>query len=178
MADVNFNPFESRACRDVRNHLGSALLKAIARQSPDAVTAMAADIDTAPLSPSVTAYIRDRLSRYEAVMGMMKSKKYFSKDLYPIAGLLWDEGLFFECHEWLEQGFAGLHGRDRDLRQALIRTAGTFELLAYGRTGPAVSTAAKALAVLEIYQEQIPEAFHIQPKIKRLKAVVAAHGRP
>ncbi len=178
MAHLNFNPFESRACRDVRNRLGSALLKAIDGQSLDGVTAMAADIETGPQPPSVTAYIRDRLSRYEAVMGMMKSKPYFSKDLYPIAGLLWDEGLFFECHEWLEQGFAGLHGRDRELRQALIRTAGTFELLAYGRTGPAVSTAAQALAVLEIYQKQIPKAFHIQPKISRLKAVVTAGGRP
>lgn len=54
----------------------------------------------------------------------------------------------------------------------MIRTAGTFELLAYNRKKAAVSVAAKALSVLDSHFLQVPVSFNIQPKIARLRTVI------
>lgn len=54
----------------------------------------------------------------------------------------------------------------------MIRTAGTFELLAYNRKKAAVSVASKALSVLDSHFLQVPVSFNIQPKIARLRTVI------
>ncbi|MGD9687768.1 MAG: DUF309 domain-containing protein, partial [Desulfobacter sp.] len=82
------------------------------------------------------------------------------------------EALFFECHEWLEQNYRAAQGQEKKVLQAMIRTAGTFELLAYNRKKAAVSVAAKALAVLEPHLLQVPESFDIHPKMALLRAVM------
>jgi alanine dehydrogenase len=102
----------------------------------------------------------------------MSSNPLLGADLYATAALLWDESLFFECHEWLEQNYRTLQGQEKKVLQAMIRTAGTFELLTYNRKKAAVSVATKALSVLEPHSLQVPESFNIQPKIARLKTVI------
>ncbi len=168
-----FDPFENRADRDVRNILGSAFISMLHQNRQDPVTNAVAALDKENISGRARKYIKYRCDCYERVWhGITSWPADRAGDMYAVAGLLWDEQLFFECHEWLEQDFRRVQGREKQLLQALIRTAGTFELLAYGRVRAAVSVAQKALAVLEASPSLIPAVFDIQPKILRLKAVI------
>ena len=172
MMEILFNPFEDRTDRDVRNLLGSAFIDALHKGNQTPVAQAVADLDRRQLPGPTQNYINARYDRYAAVLAQMSSNPLLGADIYAIAGLLWDESLFFECHEWLEQDYRAVQGQKKKILQAMIRTAGTFELLAYNRKKAAVSVAAKALAVLESHFLQVPESFNIQPKIVRLKAVI------
>ena len=170
--EILFNPFENRTDRDVRNLLGSAFICALHKGNQTPVAQAVADLDLRKLSGPAQDYIKARYDRYAAVLAQMWSSPLWGADIYATASLLWDESLFFECHEWLEQDYRAVQGQKKTILQAMIRTAGTFELLAYDRKKAAVSVASKALAVLESHLLQVPETFNIQPKIARLKVVI------
>jgi len=169
---ILFNPFEDRTDRDVRNLLGSAFICALHKGDRAPVAQAVSDLGRKKLPDRAQSYITARYARYTAVLSQMSSNPLLGADLYATAGLLWDESLFFECHEWLEQNYRTLQGQEKKVLQAMIRTAGTFELLTYNRKKAAVSVAGKALSVLEPHSLQVPESFNIQPKIARLKAVI------
>ena len=171
MMKILFNPFEDRIDRDVRNLLGSAFIDALHKGDPAPVAQAVSDLERATLPDPAQRYIKARYHRYIVVLEQVSSNPLLGADIYATAGLLWDESLFFECHEWLEQNYRAVQGQEKKVLQAMIRTAGTFELLAYNRKKAAVSVAAKALSVLEFNLLQVPESFNIQPKIARLKAV-------
>lgn len=170
--EILFNPFEDRTDRDVRNILGSAFILALEKGDPAPVIQAVSDLGALKMSGAAQGYIKTRYDRYPVVLAQISSNIALKKDFYAAAGLLWDESLFFECHEWLEKDYRALQGQEKKILQAMIRTAGTFELLAYNRRKAAVSVAAKALSVLENHFLQVPESFNIQPKIARLKVVV------
>jgi len=172
MTEIEFNPFENRTDRDVRNLLGRAFVRALHKGSRSPVAQAVADLDPEKLPGPAQNYLKTRYDRYTAVLAQMASNPPLGADIYATAGLLWDESLFFECHEWLEQDYRTFQGQKKRVLQAMIRTAGAFELLAYNRKKAAVSVAAKALAVLEPHISQVPESFHIQPKIDRLRTVI------
>ena len=167
-----FDPFEDRTDRDVRNLLGSEFILALHKGDLTPVAQAVSGLGRKKLSSQAQDYIKARYDRYSSVLAQMSSNPVLSNDIHATAGLLWDESLFFECHEWLEQDYRALQGQEKKIRQAMIRTAGAFELLAYNRKKAAASVAAKALAVLEVHSLQVPESFNIQPKMARLKAVV------
>lgn len=169
---ILFNPFEDRTDRDVRNLLGSAFICALHKGDQTPVAQAVSDLGRKKLPAPAQNYINARYDRYLAVWAQMSSNPLVGADIYATAGLLWDEGLFFECHEWLEQNYRALQGEEKKVLQAMIRTAGTFELLAYNREKAAASVAAKALAVLEPQFLQVPESFNIEPKIARLRTVI------
>lgn len=172
MMKIQFNPFENRTDRDVRNFLGSAFIGALHRADPGLVAQVASTLRQTTLPDPAQRYISARLNRYAGVLDKISSDPILSADIYAVASLLWDKALFFECHEWLEQNYKDVQGQEKKILQAMIRTAGTFELLAYNREKAAVSVAVKALSVLESHGLHVPESFNIQPKITRLKAVI------
>ena len=172
MMTKSFNPFENRPDRDVRNLLGSAFIGALHKGDPKLVTRTVSALAQKKLPEPAHIYIKARLGRYEDVLAQIAAHQALACDIYALAGLLWDEALFFECHEWLEQNYSKLQGEGKKILQAMIRTAGTFELLAYDRKKAAVSVASKAVAVLEDHLLQVPESFNIAPKIARLKTVI------
>ena len=168
---ILFDPFENRPDRDVRNLLGAAFIKSLHQADPKPVTAALNALENDALSEDALQYIQDRCARYDAVLQDM-SLHGPTHDMYAVGARLWDTRLFFECHEWLEQNYRTTQGVEKKVLQALIRTAGTFELLAYGKQKAAVSVAAKALATLEAYPLKIPAVFNIQPKKDLLEGVV------
>jgi hypothetical protein len=172
MMKILFNPFEDRTDRDVRNLLGSAFIRALHKGDDTPVAQAVSDLGRKKLPDRAHSYIKARHERYTAVLSQISSNPLLGADIYATACLLWDEALFFECHEWLEQNYRAAQGQEKKVLQAMIRTAGTFELLAYKRKKAAVSVAAKALAVLEPHLLQVPESFDIHPKMARLRAVI------
>ncbi len=167
-----FNPFENRTDRDVRNLLGSAFIGALHKDDPALVVRTVSVLAQKILPDPAQIYIKERSERYDDVLAQITAHPALASDIYALAGLLWDESLFFECHEWLEQNYRNLQGQEKKILQAMIRTAGTFELLTYNRKKAAVSVASKAVAVLEEHLLQVPESFNIGPKITRLKTVI------
>lgn len=64
---------------------------------------------------------------------------------------LFEAGLYFECHDVLEEAWAGHHGPARELLQGLIQSAVAFYHLGNGNRAGARSLLARALARLKGY---------------------------
>lgn len=172
MMTKQFNPFENRRDRDVRNLLGSAFIGTLHKDDPALISRAVSSLGQKKLPDPAQKYIKQRSGRYADVLAQIAAHPNWASDIYAVAGLLWDESLFFECHEWLEQNYRNLQGQEKKILQAMIRTAGAFELLAYDRKKAAVSVASKAMAVLEEHFLLVPESFNIAPKMARLKTLV------
>ena len=170
--EPEFNPFETRRSRDIRNRMGSTMIESIGRGDLEPVRLALSALDIRKEEPKAAAYVGARCKRYERVLGKIQSQNILPNDVYRIAGLLWNEDLFFECHEWLEQNWQRVHGLEKEILQALIRSAGAFELLTYGKIKGAVQTASKALPVLTRNLEHIPRGLDILPQMDKLKRLL------
>lgn len=150
-----FSPFENRLCRDVRNKLSEGFLSAIQAKRLDPVDEIALTLKQKKLAPWHINYIDNRLTRYITVLSQLKS----TPDMFTTACLLWDQSLFFECHEWLEPFWNQAKGSEKKLIQALIRAAATYVLLEAGQESGAKKAAKKALAFLSENKAIIPPVF-------------------
>ncbi len=63
-------------------------------------------------------------------------------------------GYFFECHDTLEELWAGVRGDGRDFFQGLIQTAVAFYHLGRGNSEGALSMLQRALARFEKYPDR------------------------
>lgn len=68
---------------------------------------------------------------------------------------LFEAGLYFECHDVLEEAWAGHRGPARELLQGLIQSAVAFYHLGNGNRAGARSLLARALARLKPYPTQV-----------------------
>jgi hypothetical protein len=153
---MSFAPFENRLCRDIRNDLAKSFLTAIQERSMKPVDRTLLALRQKELAPFHVAYIDNRLTRYQTILTHVES---IPTDIFTTAVLIWDQALFFECHEWLEPFWIQATGRQKKLIQALIRSAGTYALLEAGRNSGAKKTAEKALAFLRANTAIIPGLF-------------------
>ncbi|MCP4117569.1 MAG: DUF309 domain-containing protein [Desulfobacteraceae bacterium] len=116
-------------------------------------------------------YIDNRITRYQAVIARIRSANISIQDTYAIALLLWDQGLFFEVHEWIEGKWLQAKGTEKSLLQALIRGAGTYVLLEAGREERAGKMAAKALPPMIQHKALVPGFFNVDLLIASLEAL-------
>jgi len=65
-----------------------------------------------------------------------------------------NEGLFFECHDTLEDLWAGLRGPSRDFFQGLIQVSVAFYHLSRGNEAGAESLLRRALRRFEAYPDR------------------------
>ncbi len=155
-----FDPFNNRLCRNVRNALSEGFKDALDKQDMQPVRRIAGFfLDDGP--PAViNAYIDSRLAAYEQVLAGAREHRF--EDPLDLAVLIWDQGLFFETHEYLEQHWMTADGEYKKLLQAIIRAAGAYVHLEQGNLTGARRIADKALAVLERQQHQL--APHADPQ--------------
>ncbi|UCD90753.1 MAG: DUF309 domain-containing protein [Desulfobacterales bacterium] len=121
--------------------------------------------------PFINSYINNRLTRYEAIISQIQSANIQIHETYIIALLLWDQELFFEFHEWLEQKWLNSKGAEKIKSQALIRAACTYIHLEHGRNEGAKKTASKAMANLIRHKELVPAFFNVELLVAKLKAL-------
>jgi hypothetical protein len=62
-------------------------------------------------------------------------------------------------------------GAEKKALQALIRSAGTYMLLNYGRTNGAIKMASRASEGLQEYKKMIPTCFDAEPLIAKLSTL-------
>ncbi|MFH1984537.1 MAG: DUF309 domain-containing protein [Pseudomonadota bacterium] len=145
-AILGFDPFSHRLDRNVRNTLGAALISAVLHTTPDAIDACALQWHRTTLPKACRTYLSDRLTDYRAVLADLRMTRAIAED--NTARVLWNRGLFFECHEWLEIFWHRSHPPRKTALQGWIMAAGAFSQLQSGRRSAARSLARKAAARL------------------------------
>ena len=95
-----------------------------------------------------------------------------------------NEGLFFECHDTLEEIWSGMRGPSRDFFQGLIQVAVGFYHLGNGNRPGAITLLHRALARLERYParyagvELDPLRDAVVERLAGLESGAAALSRP
>ena len=148
-----FDPFNNRLCRNVRNALSENFNKVLAQKNMQSVRRVAGFFLNDPLPLCVRRYIDLRLAAYEQVLADVRN--HHLDHPLDIAVAIWDQHLFFETHEYLEQHWMAADGDQKKLLQAIIRAAGAYVHLEQGNLTGAKRIAAKAVAVLEVHQERL-----------------------
>ena len=147
MVKTDFDPFQDRVARDIRNTLSTAFLAALKDQHSAPFEAAGRHLLQQGISEGKRTYILDRLSSYRKCLAEIQQKKI--KTILEQAFILWDEGLFFEVHEILEGLWIEAEGRQKSALQGLIRAAGFYILMESGRRQGAEKMAAKAVQALQ-----------------------------
>ena len=76
------------------------------------------------LPPVLAAYIRDRIQRYDKIA--LGSGRPQGSQAYGTALEIWNLGLFFETHEYLETIWLHSSGDEHQARKGLINSAGVY----------------------------------------------------
>ena len=165
MENQDFNPFEDRFSRDIRNALSSALASAIETGENSTLQTVIEDFDNSDLAPQYRTYFDKRCLHYKKALESIDTK------LAPIAQamILWNEGLYFEVHEVLEHVWYHAEGNEKLTLQALIRAAGVYVKKEYGYTGAAAKIAGKAWPVLKDNANLLKMYFDPEPLIYALQ---------
>jgi hypothetical protein len=144
-----FDPFNDRFSRDIRNSLSEALVQALMQVDKSyyrqaAERRIAENPDEAHIS-----YIQDRLIRYDRVFDQITTEKI--DDPKRQAVILWNNRLFFEVHEHLEQIWHQTAGEEHQALKGLIQAAGVYVHLEFNHQPAAERLAAKSRERLEKY---------------------------
>jgi hypothetical protein len=167
-ATPQFDPFHNRQCRDIRNALSESFIAAVHQKSLAPVSDHVEVFKSKTVAPFMARYMDDRLKRYQAVIQTMLSRRIPLTDVYRIACQMWNQSLFFEFHEWLEESWHLAQGDEKRMLQTLIRSAGAYLLHTAGRANGAQKLASKAVAGLKELRSRIPDGFDVERLIKKL----------
>ena len=91
MGSIQFNPFEDRLSRDIRNDLSETIIGTIENRSLAEAEKIAASYRARNLSSTYTDYIDQRLQRYGMAVETLKA----NSGLLVQAAVCWDLGLCF-----------------------------------------------------------------------------------
>lgn len=119
------NAAVSIACR---NRLYACFIRSLVL--PDSLSAFREDAKSvATESPTDAGYLKDRTMRFERVLKKWPQIHAISgaldRDL-ALGASLFNEGLFFDCHEYLEGAWKRCEGQEKIMLQGLIQAAAGF----------------------------------------------------
>lgn len=92
MLESQFNPFEERLARDIRNRISRTILHVFTEMDMSPARRIAKHYLTIPHDSVHEKYIHDRLSRYEQALEIIRDEKL--TDTWDRALVLWDLRLF------------------------------------------------------------------------------------
>ena len=164
-----FDPFTSRACRQVRNDLAHSLVTAISTRNPEPVSTLVHTYLSGTPTVPIQRYLIDRRERYRSILAGIRAAGFANQDIWPIAMALWNEQLFFEVHEWLEQAWHQSRGDTREGYQAVIRAAGVYIHLEAGRRASALQLASKAVEGLGRQRNLLAGYFDVARLLEKLE---------
>lgn len=164
-----FDPFNDRQARMVRNQLAIAFIEGLAVRDRKPLEKRAAGLRQEYNRVLYHRYIEQRNRCYFRVYAALANDPEAGRDIFGLASLLWDQGLFFEVHELLEGHWGKATGRKRKALQGLIQAAGFFLLLEAGNASGAAKLADKAAANLADNREQLPKAMRLKELLLALK---------
>ena len=127
-----FDPFTDRLARDIRNGLSTAFSHALQARDSAQLERSSAKWAQSDLPQAMADYVEDRIQRYRRVLDRIQSENEI--DPCRQALLAWNEQLYFEVHEILEEVWQPASGDRRKALQGLILAAGIGEHMRYGHT--------------------------------------------
>ncbi len=148
-----FDPFNSRLCRNVRNALSEGFRKALAQGRILPVQRIAETLAEDRLPGCVTTYLDNRMNLYRQTLADVRARRLDQP--LAVALTIWDRGLFFEMHEYLEPYWMAATGDEKNFLQALIRAAGAYVHLEQGKFPAAKRLAGKAVTVLDSHPDRL-----------------------
>lgn len=169
-AALSFDPFNDRKSRDIRNRLSEAFVSSLRKQNPEILRQEARVVKAAEgmaREAVYREYIQDRLTRYQRVLD--QSKNLFPDDPNRVMLLIWNAGLFFECHEYLEKYWLKAADGERTALQGLIKAAGVFVHRTLGREASARRLSPKALHLIVSSRGQLSFIRNLKDLIAALK---------
>ena len=166
-----FDPFESRRCRDIRNDIGTAFVKAIEDRNLQCFLEVAAELAQSPVTHEMTDYISGRQNNLETLLAETRHLSP-EKDFYMIAELLWKECLYFEAHEWMEGKWLAAGGDKKKALQAIIFAATALEQFQYKRTRIAKKLTQKAVERLKDHSEFLSKLLDVKMILHDLKQIL------
>ena len=170
MNEINqFDPFNNRLCRNVRNALSEGFKDALERMALEPVQRTAGFFLDGDLPDVVRDYIDKRMTAYEGVLTDLRSCP--GDDPLDIAPRIFNRRLFFETHEYLETFWLAAEGDQKRLLQALIRAAGAYVHLEQGNRSAARRIAAKALQGIEQHRQRLTPYFDPQLLLDKLRSL-------
>lgn len=163
---MNFDPFNDRTSRNIRNGMSSAFAEAIRNKAPEIYRSLARNfLETLP-SGSFADFVGDRLRRYDRAYSRIEALG--DCGLFDSAIVLWNDGLYFEFHEYLEEIWKSSSGKLREALKGLIQAAGFFIHMERGRREAAMRLGAKAARLISENRESIRFITNVDVLIERL----------
>lgn len=145
---MKFDPFENRACRDVRNHMGHDMATAIISQQPQMFKNSVKNILDQDISKEIEAYVLHLDACFDKALNTLQALSTEEQNFKNQFVILWNLGLFFECHELAEEKWGNAPLRDKKGYQGLVLAAVAYEQKKYHRDVPALSVGEKAAKLL------------------------------
>jgi hypothetical protein len=144
-----FDPFNNRLARDIRNGLSKSFLGALAERDVSSYKRRAAEYLKQDLEQVYQMYVETRLEKFDEVFVAIEQGR-IDNELQQ-AEILWEQRLYFEMHELLENIWNSAEGNERKALQGLIRAAGMKIHAENGNTRAAVAMGRKAQADLQLF---------------------------
>jgi uncharacterized protein len=162
-----FDPFTGRLARDIRNTLAVDFVRGLRKMDPRIYKEAAIQWQTLPLSSTFLEYIRDRIDQYDRVYHHIRSRRI--EDAMHQAVVIWNAGLFFECHDHLEEIWHPAEGELRPALKGFIQAAGFYIHMEAGNRGAARKIGAKAVVLLEKHGDALHGIANLDTLIENLK---------
>ncbi len=164
-----FDPFNERLCRDIRNDLSTAFVQSLQESDQDILDAEVKRYLQLDLPPYCLEYIHLRKEKFDEILTITLQGKVTNR--YQIALAMWDQELFFELHEYLEQAWYLADGKEKEFLQAMIRAAGTYIHLQRGNRKGARTMSLKAVSSFEKLRTFAPGFLNLDLLLSKLRVL-------
>lgn len=154
---MEFEPFQDRLSRDIRNDLAATMIVVLEKLDTGPAQKIADQYLCREIKQYHKSYIHDRLARYRSAVEIISSGP--PDDVFWRSFVLWDHRLFFEVHELLEHAWHNATGTEKKILQAMIRAAGVYIKLEYGYAKAAQKMAGRSLPVLRKHRKFLARYF-------------------
>ena len=167
ISPVDFDPFNDRLSRDIRNTLSETFADALARKEPSEYRAAAEKWLAEKLAAGYVNYIQDRLHRYDLVLEKIIASRLDDAMLQSL--VLWNKGLFFEFHDHLERIWQITTGDEHQALKGFIQAAGVYIHMEYNRQNAAKNLSIKSLNLIRRYSHCLAFITNLDVLTKRLE---------
>ena len=152
-APAKFDPFNNRLSRDIRNSLTDAFMTSLKQKDAGCYLDQSQKWLKRELAPVYKDYLQDRVQRYGRVFQQIQQKQIDDARIQAV--ILWNDGLFFEVHDILEDIWHKKQGDERQAIQGLIKAAGVYVHLESDRLNSAERMALKSVRLLKDHEKEL-----------------------
>ncbi len=163
----DFDPFNNRLSRDIRNTLAEAFVDALAQKQPSGYRMIAQHWLARQLAADYQNYIQHRLTCYDGVLNQIAACRLDEARLQAL--IIWNHGLFFEFHDHLERIWQQTSGDEHQALKGLIKAAGVYIHMEYGHRQAAESLARKSLKLILPYSRHLQFITNLHILLENLK---------